>query len=1465
MPLTNSEKRRELELLRRKYTNSTQQGEEFDISSLYINSPLEPTRMTEAPISSPAGEVKRVAPNYVQASENAMGAIDEFFGVGKSPYDNTPMTPSQQSFEDMSPTSQVLSTAGRGASRAIVGALSFIPSLYEKTFSTLFSSGENGSKSKLSDNALAFFDEMQLIGGIVKRFAETGIVVGEEGKAMLDLIIDVPAQLQYIIAKAVGKKDPYKNFNENDPFVKMMQGITGKSFEDYYKDAVNNMYNAPESPIFGALLGKGGFEAVSKKGKTPTVSEQVKEGIEPTPYIPESFETKISDNIMLDSKLNESLKAPDVNKTVKLESDKKPKDVSVPATDIPIEPKSPAVEPIVEPFKSDPFAISDIGLGRVNEPKLFNPLEVEKPKPIEPAGEQNIGLSMAEIDYIRDNTKLSELPQSEKQSWAGHLQQAKYDGIPEKAFEIASEVFEFNRTLTPTEHAGFVLKVAELNRDYQGKMKAVSDALDAQKIAEAERLTTEGNYLAKQIDLLTEAADISGSEAGRVLNIRKMLINAETFDLASVTRKAKARAGRGLSMKEGKEFQELTERYAKLEAELNELQKNFQETLKEKERLLAESIVEKTARRNKVRKAISTKTAKSKERVKIERADVLKKLEGLGWRVNDITGATTESLILIGKLANTYMKESIINLVDLTKKIKNDLPEVSDLDIYRAITFKDPKKIKKAKSELQKQMAINKRMADLFVQIEDAANGIFREPKKRSEQVAEVVELRNILKKMKDENKRRIDDLSGATAKKIADRERAKELRKLKKQEQTIKRLEEQIEGQYRDIKKQKGEDSPASQRNKDKIKELRKKMRELDVAEDLREQIREAKEGVFRETRKSQPAPEEIQNLRKELSELKRNFYQATTDANALTRALERVTKLQEQLDGHYRSIKAKRKIPSEEMQATLDKIKELKTEMRLTDKILDMKEQLRTGEIKMPKPKVEVPVPESIQRKMAEINILKREIRGKVDELAPTTPKKIVGEVVNTLRTLKATADMSYTFRQGLLLSASRPVLAGKAFAGAFKAAFNEMTAEQIDASIKSADWHYKRENAGLHLSEIGGKLTQREEMFMSRLTEKIPVLKQIVRASDRHMTTGLNLLRVGVFDEFLKKHPNATNLELKALADYINVASGRGNLGKFAQSGEVLGTVFFAPRFAVSRFQAPWKLKQNLKNPRVRNVIAKDLAAVGGLGLSVLTLADLAGFSVTYDTRSSDFGKVRFGDTRVDLFGGFLQPMRLLLRPIVGVTDMAGISGKELVDSEKEIDPYELLERFVAGKTSPLVSLSRELYTGKDFIGRTPELDIPFLPKIEGRYATIAKSLLPIVMEDVLDGYHSDGLLGAGVSSAFNTFGINAQTYTDGYAATRKKIRELQKDPKNDDEVAQIKEQWNIEHPQGPRIVNVKSFEEERIAKKMKEILLIYEVDKEEALRMREELKAKYPNETVPRIKVKKKVRKQTKKRK
>ena len=123
--------------------------------------------------------------------------------------------------------------------------------------------------------------------------------------------------------------------------------------------------------------------------------------------------------------------------------------------------------------------------------------------------------------------------------------------------------------------------------------------------------------------------------------------------------------------------------------------------------------------------------------------------------------------------------------------------------------------------------------------------------------------------------------------------------------------------------------------------------------------------------------------------------------------------------------------------------------------DELARLNEQLRTGEFEVRKPpKPQVKIPKEYERAQVELEMARKRIRAMEREMQPWTARRMGSEFINTLRTLKATADMSGALRQGFILSARHPVAAAKSFGKAAQAMFSKYKAEQIDHAIRSAE---------------------------------------------------------------------------------------------------------------------------------------------------------------------------------------------------------------------------------------------------------------------------------------------------------------------------------------------------------------------------------------------------------------------------
>jgi len=351
---------------------------------------------------------------------------------------------------------------------------------------------------------------------------------------------------------------------------------------------------------------------------------------------------------------------------------------------------------------------------------------------------------------------------------------------------------------------------------------------------------------------------------------------------------------------------------------------------------------------------------------------------------------------------------------------------------------------------------------------------------------------------------------------------------------------------------------------------------------------------------------------------------------------------------------------------------------------------------------------------------------------------------EVANIPRSVMASYDLSAPFRQGIFLL-GRP----KRFFGSFFKMFKYFPSEKaykglVEEITKRPTYNLMRRSK-LALTEIDSSLTLREERFMSHIAEKIPG----VRASGRAYMGFLNKLRADVFDDLVKKaeklglEPKKNPELTRAIASFVNNATGRGSLGKLEGSAVALNSFFFSPRLMASRFNLLNPIYYVKSPPFVRTEALKSLFALAGIGSTVLGIAKLAGAKVGVNPLSADFGKIKIGNTRIDIWGGFQPYIRSAVQFILSKAKST-TTGKT-----SSIDRLTVLSRWFEYKEAPVVSFATGLLRGKTVFGK--EFNIP---------KEIGNRFVPMVIQDVVDiAKDNPDLLPV---SILGIFGIGLQTY-------------------------------------------------------------------------------------------------------
>lgn len=372
------------------------------------------------------------------------------------------------------------------------------------------------------------------------------------------------------------------------------------------------------------------------------------------------------------------------------------------------------------------------------------------------------------------------------------------------------------------------------------------------------------------------------------------------------------------------------------------------------------------------------------------------------------------------------------------------------------------------------------------------------------------------------------------------------------------------------------------------------------------------------------------------------------------------------------------------------------------------------------------------------------------------------VTGEIVADIpRALQTTLDMSATFRQAAVLGLKHPIRFTEAFGNSFKSMISNNYFEKALDEMKLQPEFRVAKDANLRLSDPRKLFGGREEYFLSNLAEKIPVIGKIVKGSNRAYVGMVNSLRYNVFNDLAKSMTitgEASEKNLKALADFVNTATGSGSLGSLEKHATLLSKILYAPRFISSKvqFMNPiWYAKQ----PKVVRMEAlKTFGAFVGTVSSVISLAKLGGADVETDWRSSNFGKMKVGNTYYDLTNGFGQYIRLFGQSVTNEKKTG--SGKiEEFGTNKPFSETRLdnLTRVIRGKLAPAWAGIANLYSGKDVVGNPVTLKSTFLDQVTPLYAQD--------LYDALKDRGAEALLQVGLPSFF---GISTQTFKDKKAS-------------------------------------------------------------------------------------------------
>ncbi len=378
--------------------------------------------------------------------------------------------------------------------------------------------------------------------------------------------------------------------------------------------------------------------------------------------------------------------------------------------------------------------------------------------------------------------------------------------------------------------------------------------------------------------------------------------------------------------------------------------------------------------------------------------------------------------------------------------------------------------------------------------------------------------------------------------------------------------------------------------------------------------------------------------------------------------------------------------------------------------------------------------------------------------ERIQPGNLGQNISDLGGTAKSLKASFDNSAIFRQGWKTLFTHPqdwlrnsLKTFSDFAGQVKG--NEVM-DAVQADIQSRPTYDLMKKAGLDTGTT-------EEAFPNHAIEKFPGLGRLYKASEAAYTGFVYRQRADIFDKYLQIAKTAglditDKKELQSIGKLVNSLTGRGDLGVVGErAASAVNNVFFSPRFLKSNidFLTAHQFQKGV-TPFVRKQAAKNLVKVITGSAAILGIANaVKPGSVELDPRSSDFGKIKIGDTRFDVSGGMASVLTLAARLLTLSTKSTNTHKVTPLNSGKfgAQTGTDVIYNFAEGKLSPEASIVKDILKGQDFNGNKPT---PLNEAIN--------LLAPLPITNTVELYQDPKSAGVLAGTIADALGISANTY-------------------------------------------------------------------------------------------------------
>lgn len=378
----------------------------------------------------------------------------------------------------------------------------------------------------------------------------------------------------------------------------------------------------------------------------------------------------------------------------------------------------------------------------------------------------------------------------------------------------------------------------------------------------------------------------------------------------------------------------------------------------------------------------------------------------------------------------------------------------------------------------------------------------------------------------------------------------------------------------------------------------------------------------------------------------------------------------------------------------------------------------------------------------------------------------------VANIFKSIGASLDDSFALRQGYKAFFTNNRQWRQEFIKSFSnLAEGFKNAEEAEREFKAhlmADPHYDQ------AVKDGLAITKQEDVFPTSLPGKIPIAGRAFNASEVAYGAFAENLRLGIYKQQLKLAHNLgedMGPEFgKNTAKEVNSLTGRGGLGILEPASGPINIAFYSLRFLKSNIDTllshplgsgvggtadflRGKAGAELTSPAQLKAAKNLVKIIAGTAAILETAHALKPNSVDFDPRSSNFGKIKIGDTRFEVTGGMDSIITLAARIATNRTKSSSTGAITKLNSGQygALTEKDIVSQFLENKASPVGGVLLDKLNGKTPQGTKPTAKSEAL-----------KLITPLNINNFQELKNDKNSANILASMLADTFGVSTNTY-------------------------------------------------------------------------------------------------------